>query len=224
MKAITYSTKEYELLGKQVAAGQYVSRTTFVLSLILALLLGLCLGRYIFPNQSDADFGGQKRPLGQNSGMAAAVAPNQQLLQSIFQHEEDVRRDPKNVEAWEHLGNLYYDAGEAQKSVNAYLKALELNPGNVNVIVDCGIMYLQLDKPETAVEFFDKALAIDAKHQNALFNKGVVLYHNLNKKNEAMSSWRALAAINPAFKAPSGQTIKDMIDEKAKLDNRDQTF
>lgn len=214
MKAISYSAKEYELLGKQVAAGQYVSRTTFVLALILALLLGLCLGRYLFPNQSDADFAGQKRPLGQNSDMSAAVAPTQQLLQSIFQHEESVRRDPKNVEGWEHLGNLYYDAGESQKAVNAYLKALELSPGNVSVIVDCGIMYLQLGKPETAVEFFDKALAIDAKHENALFNKGVVLYHHLNKKSEALASWRALAAVNPGFKAPSGQPISDMIDEK----------
>lgn len=211
-----YSSKEFELLGKQVAAGQYVSRSTFVLSLILALLLGMCLGRYVFPHQSESGEIGQKRPLGQNSDMAAAVAPNQQLLQSIFQHEEDVRRDPTNVEAWEHLGNLYYDVGEAQKSVNAYNKALELNPRNPNVLVDCGIMYLQLSQPENAVAYFDKALALDAKHQNALFNKGVVLYHNLNKKDEALAVWRSLVAINPDFKAPSGQLVSTMVEDHSK--------
>lgn len=211
-----YSSKEYELLGKQVAAGQYVSRSTFVLSLILALLLGMCLGRYAFPHQPEGGETGQKRPLGQNSDMAAAVAPNQQLLQSIFQHEEDVRRDPSNAEAWEHLGNLYYDVGEAQKSVNAYNRALELNPGNVNVLVDCGIMYLQLSQPEKAVEYFDRALAFDPGHQNALFNKGIVLYHNLNKKDEAIASWRALVGVNPEFKAPSGQLVSKMIEEHSK--------
>jgi len=210
-----YSSKEYELLGKQVAAGQYVSRSTFVLSLILALLLGMCLGRYVFPHQSDTGEVGQKRPLGQNSDIASAVAPNQQLLQSIFQHEEDVRRDPTNVEAWEHLGNLYYDVGEAQKSVNAYNKALELNPRNTNVLVDCGIMYLQLSQPEKAVEYFDRALVINPKHENALFNKGVVLYHHLNKKDEGVALWRALVAVNPQFKAPSGQPVSALIEGHA---------
>lgn len=210
-----YSSKEYELLGKQVAAGQYVSRSTFVLSLILALLLGMCLGRYVFPHQSDSGEIGQKRPLGQGSDMAAAVAPNQQLLQSIFQHEEDVRRDPSNVEAWEHLGNLYYDVGEAQKSVNAYNKALELNPRNTNVLVDCGIMYLQLAQPGKAVEYFDRALSLDPKHENALFNKGVVLYHHLNKKGEGIAIWRSLVAINPGFKTPSGQLVSTMVEEQS---------
>lgn len=208
-----YSAKDYELLGKQVAAGQYVSRSTFVLSLVLALLLGMCLGRYVFPHQSVESQPGQKRLMGQDSEIAAAVAPNKQLLQSIFQHEEQVRSDPENVEAWEHLGNLYYDVGEPQKSVNAYNRALALNPGNTSVLVDCGIMYLQLRQPEKALEYFRKALAIDPGHENALFNSGVVLFHNLDRKEEALESWRTLVKINPQFKAPSGQLVSTMIEE-----------
>lgn len=208
-----YSSKDYEVLGKQVAAGHYVGRSTFALSLILALLLGLCLGRYVFPNSSATVAAEQKRPLGEGSEMAAAVAPNKQLLQSIFQHEEEVRQDPTNAEAWEHLGNLYYDVGEAQKSVNAYNKALELNPGNTSVLVDCGVMYLHLQQPENALEYFQKALEIDPKHENALFNSGIVLYHHLNRKDEALDVWRTLVTIDPNFKAPSGQLLSKMIEE-----------
>jgi len=208
-----YTSKDYEVLGKQVAAGHYVGRSTCALSLVLALLIGLCLGRYVFPNQTGSVDLGQKRPLGESSEIAAAVAPNKQILQSIFQHEEDVRRDPANVEAWEHLGDLYYDAGEAQKSVNAYNRALELNPGNTSVLVDCGIMYLQLQQPEKALEYFRKALDIDPKHENALFNSGVVLYNQLDRKDEALDTWRALVKINPGFKTPSGLLVSKMIEE-----------
>ena len=154
---------------------------------------------------------GQKRPLGEKSNIAAAVNPNKQLFDSILQHEEELRRDPKNAESWEHLGNLYFDANDPGKAVNAYLKALELNPGNTSVLVDCGVMYRELRQYDKALEFFKKALAIDPKHEFALFNSGIVLYHDLDRKDEAMEAWRALVAINPNAKAPSGELVSDMI-------------
>ena len=208
-----YSGKDYEFLGKQVAAGRYVSRSIFALSLALVLLIGIGVGRYLFPDASGFMPGaeGQKRPLGEKSNIAAAVNPNKQLFDSILQHEEELRRDPKNAESWEHLGNLYFDANDPGKAVNAYLKALELNPGNTSVLVDCGVMYRELRQYDKALEFFKKALAIDPKHEFALFNSGIVLYHDLDRKDEAMEAWRALVAINPNAKAPSGELVSDMI-------------
>lgn len=208
-----YSGKDYEFLGKQVVAGRYVSRSTFVLALALVLLIGIGVGRYLFPDASGFTPGaeGQKRPLGEKSNIAAAVNPNKQLFDAILQHEEELRRDPKNAESWEHLGNLYFDANDPAKAVNAYLKALELNPGNISVLVDCGVMYRELRQYDKALEFFKKALAIDSKHEFALFNSGIVLYHDLDRKDEAMEAWRALVAINPNAKAPSGELVSDMI-------------
>ncbi len=208
-----YSAKDYEFLGKQVAAGRYVSRSTFMLALVLVLLIGVGLGRYLFPDISDAMPGseGQKRPLGEKSNIAAAVSPNKQLFDSILQHEEEVRRDPKNAEAWEHLGNLYFDANEPGKAVNAYNKVLEINPGNTNVLVDSGVMYRELRQFDKALELFKKALAINPKHEFALFNSGIVLYHDLNRKEEALELWRTLVEINPNAKAPSGELVSDIV-------------
>lgn len=208
-----YSSKEYEVLGKQFVTGRYVSLATFSLALVLALLVGMCIGRYLFPDVSSVrESAGTKRPLSDDSSLAAAANPNQQLLQSIFQHEEDVRRDPTNGEAWEHLGNLYFDAGEPSKSVNAYNKALELNPANTNVLVDCGVMYRQLKQYDKSLEYFQKALTIDPKHQNALFNSGIVLYFDLQRKDEAIRSWRELVTINPGAKTPSGDLVSTMLE------------
>ena len=208
-----YSKKDYEVLGKQVAAGRYVSRTTCALALALALLVGMSLGRYVFPSSSPgSEAAGAKRPLSGDSGLVAAVNPSQQRLQSIFQHEEQLRRDPSNGEGWEHLGNLYFDADEPTKAVNAYNKALELNSNNTSVLVDCGVMYRQLKQYDKALEYFQQALRIDAKHENALFNSGVVLYFDLKKKEEALTFWRELVKVNPDAKTPSGESVSAMIE------------
>ncbi|MDL2268076.1 tetratricopeptide repeat protein [Desulfovibrio sp. OttesenSCG-928-G15] len=210
-----YSSKDYEFMGKQVAAGLYVGRTTFLLALVMALLAGMCLGRYVFPfhppmNISEA---GEKRPLGAGGGGIVSGQADKQLLQSIFQHEEDLRKDPNNVEAWEHLGNLYYDSHEPEKAIRAYTKALELNPRNTSVLVDCGLMYRQLKQFDTAVEFFGKVLALDPKHQIALFNTGVVLYFDLGQKEKGLEAWNRLMQINPDAKTPSGEPLAKLVKE-----------
>lgn len=208
-----YSSKDYELLGKQVAAGRYVTRSTCILALILAFLVGVAVGRYLLPDVSGMMPGaqGQKRPLGEKSSAAAIGAPDKNLFASILQHEEEVRQNPKNAEAWEHLGNLYFDAKEPGKAVNAYTKALELNPNNTSVLVDRGVMYRELRQFDLALDSFKKALTLDPKHEFALFNSGIVLYHDLNRKEEALEAWRALVKINPAAKAPSGELVSDML-------------
>jgi tetratricopeptide (TPR) repeat protein len=210
---VHYSSKEYEFLGKQVAAGRYVARSTFILALILTLLVGAVLGRYLFPNEEGltAQNSEQKKPLDVNSPITAAVNPDKQIIDSILRHEEDVRQDPKNAEAWEHLGNLYFDANEPAKSVHAYTKALELVPGKANVMVDCGVMYRKLRQYDKALEFFQNALAVEPKHEAALFNSGIVLYYDLNRKEDALESWRVIVRNNPDAKTPSGDRVSDVI-------------
>lgn len=208
-----YSSKDYEFLGKQVAAGKYINRSTGILAFVLALLVGVVLGRYVFPHEAALTADGQKRPIGAQSQIAAAVTPNKQVLDSILQHEKDVSLDPTNAEAWEHLGNLYYDIGEAAKSVNAYNKALDLKPGNTSVLVDCGVMYRELKEYDKALDYFQKALATDPKHEQAMFNSGVVLYFDLKRKDEALKVWRALVGVNPDAKTPSGEPVSKLIQD-----------
>lgn len=211
-----YSNKDYELLGRQVAAGRYISRSTCALALVLALLAGLSLGRYVFPDTAAAPLPGaseQKRPLNRDSDLIAAADHKRQLMQAIAQHEEGLRRDPHNAETWEHLGNLYFDVDEPEQSVAAYNRALELNPGNSNVLVDCGVMYRQMKQYDKALEYFQKAIGIDPKHENALFNSGVVLYHDLNRKEDGLNAWRALVTVNPDARTPSGHPVSTLIEE-----------
>ena len=210
----TYSTNDLVFLGKQVAAGKYVARTTCILAVILSLCVGIGIGSFTTSGGGFAS-GEIERPLEQGSSTLESVGTNKQMEQNIKQHEAEVLQDPMNPEAWAHLGNLYYDTQQAQKAIDAYNKSLALRPNDVSVIVDCGVMYRELKMFDNALENFTKALTIDPKHETALFNSGVVLYFDLNRKADAKKVWEQLLSINPNAKTPTGAPVSTMIGELA---------
>ena len=86
-----------------------------------------------------------------------------------------------------------------------------LAPDNPDVLTDLGVMYRESGKFEMAEQSFRKAAQINPKHQNALFNRGVVLFFDLGHKDDARRVWRQLLAVNPNAKAPDGRAVSDML-------------
>ena len=82
------------------------------------------------------------------------------LQRDIAQAEEILRKDPQNYQAWVQIGNDYFDLGEAQKSVDAYQRALAIKGDDPNVLTDMGVMYRQLKDFPKAVAAFRKAMAV----------------------------------------------------------------
>jgi cytochrome c-type biogenesis protein CcmH/NrfG len=206
--AVPYSQNEYLFLGRQVAEGKYVRYSTFLLSLALALLVGMAVGRYLLPADAfrlPAPDPNQARP----ADPAANADPK--ILANLLRHEEELRRNPDNAEAWTHMGNLYYDAGEAEKAIRAYERSLTLAPDAPDVLVDCGVMYRKIKNYTKSLEYFAQALAISPGHEIALFNTGIVLYYDLQRREEGVDAWRKLARINPQAKSPQGRPVVDMI-------------
>jgi cytochrome c-type biogenesis protein CcmH/NrfG len=134
-----------------------------------------------------------------------------QQTSQILTLEESVSDNPKDFESWVKLGNLYFDTDNYQRAINAYNRYLELKPDNPNVWTDLGVMYRRSGQPADAVAAFDRAISLDPKHETALFNKGIVLLHDLGNREAAVKAWEKLAEINPSFKSPGGQSILDLI-------------
>ena len=213
-----YTAKDIEFMGREVAAGKYVRRTTFILSVALALALGGMAG--FFSASGSGDAGVVKQPLGQNA--QGGVQPglnmggNAGVFDSILKHEEEVRKDPQNLEAWAHLGNLYFDVDQPEKAVQAYEKSLALKPEQPDILVDCGVMYRELKQYDKALEYFRKALLLNPKHEFALFNSGIVLYHDMNRYEDGLNAWRELVRANPEAKAPDGRPVSAVIEDLSK--------
>lgn len=190
-------------MAKKAAPGShYVTKQTLMTSIVLALMVGFFGGLVfgIYKTSSDlptASTGGVPDDEGQ--------ARMRQALR------EKVRQNPEDAASWIQLGHLNFDRNAVPEAIEAYETALALEPDNAPVRTDLGIMYRRAERPEDAVREFDRAIAIDPKLENAHFNKGVVLLHDLNDRDRAIQAWEDLLEINPTAMAPNGQSVDELV-------------
>ena len=133
------------------------------------------------------------------------------LTREIAQAEDIVRKDPQNYQAWVQIGNDYFDLGEAQKSVEAYQRALAIKGDDPNVLTDMGVMYRQLKDFPKAVAAFRRAAAASPTHPQSRMNLGVVLMHDLNDKPGAIAAWEDFLRAAP--NDPNAENIRRSIAE-----------
>jgi cytochrome c-type biogenesis protein CcmH/NrfG len=152
------------------------------------------------------------------SGAPAPITGGQQqgpdrvkLMRDISQLEEIIRKDPNNYQALVQLGNDFFDIGEAQKSVDAYGRALAIKDGDPNVLTDMGVMYRQLKDFPKAVAAFRRAAAASPTHPQSRMNLGVVLMHDLNDKVGAIAAWEDFLRAAP--NDPNAESIRRSLAE-----------
>lgn len=161
-----------------------------VLLVVVALIVGLLVG-IIFTKS------GSRRGAAPG-GAPAAQAPPAVDYQQIAMLEGVVARDPKNRSAWVQLGNSYFDSDQPVKSIEAYGKALELDPNDPNVLTDQGVMFRKLGWYDRAIENFRKAQSVDPSHIQSLFNLGVVYRYDLQDFAKAREAWTRYLQLNPS--------------------------
>ncbi|AJE02596.1 tetratricopeptide repeat protein [Geobacter pickeringii] len=175
-----------------------------VLYAVVALLVGL-LGGYLVFSIS----GKSQSPV--NAGIPAGGGAPVDYQQRIAEAEKVVAREPGNLQAWVQLGNDYFDTDQPQKAVNAYGKALELDPNNPNILTDQGIMFKRVGWFDRAVANFEKAQKIDPKHVQSLYNLGVVYMDDLKQPDKAIAVWTRYLELDPT--SPSAQQIRGLIEQ-----------
>jgi len=175
--------------------------------IIVALLAGILGGFLIFSiSNKSKTVATPAMPMG--SGSPAGYS------QRIIEAEKIVAQDPKNYQVWVQLGNDYFDTDQPQKAVNAYAKALEIDPDSQNtpnVLTDQGVMYRKMGLFDKAIANFEKANKINPAHAQSLFNLGVVYANDLKQSDKAIAAWTRYLAIDGM--SPQGQQVKTMVEE-----------
>jgi len=193
------------------ADGKTVKKETMWLVASIALVVGFIGGVVFGVYKTGSDKPVQKSMMSQPAENEQGVSV--ESATQIFKLEKTTTENPDDVAAWTSLGNLYFDTGNHKKAIMAYTKSLALNPNNANVMTDLGVMYRRSGQPKKAIESFEKAAKIDPKHETALFNKGIVLMHDLNDLDGAVHAWEELVKRNPAATSPTGQPVKDLVEK-----------
>lgn len=139
------------------------------------------------------------------------MSPALALQRRIFDNRQVVEREPKNLQAWIALGHDYFDTHQPQLAIDAYAKALELEPNNPDVLTDQGVMYRELGNFDKAVANFKKAGTLNPKHVQSAFNLGVVYANDLKDKAKAIEAWKRVIAIDPM--GPQAEASRKGIEE-----------
>jgi len=183
---------------------------------VAALAVGFYLGSVFMDLRQGAQPAAQATAASGQPGQASPAAIPPKVAAQIAELEQAVASKPGDQALWVDLGNLYFDAQQPGKAVAAYEKAVVLGPVGADVWTDLGIMHRESGSTQKAVESFDAALKLDPRHENALYNKGVVLLHDAKDRPGALAAWEKLLLLNPMARNPDGKPLRDLVDQLRK--------
>ncbi len=126
---------------------------------------------------------------------------------------ETVTQDENNAETWNQIANAYYDIQDYPKAIEAYLKLVTLVDDTSIIYQDLGVAYRRDNQFLQAIEAFENAVEQNPENLQALFNIGVVQYHDLNDEPAAVATWKKVAEMKPDFQLSTGQTIQQLLEK-----------
>lgn len=110
--------------------------------------------------------------------------PSKKIGSTIAALEKEVQDDPRDFDAWFHLGLAYDNAGEWVKAENCFKKAGDIDPANFKVWNNLGIIYMQENRLDESEALFQKVLKDHPQSLPALINLSE-LYVRRKKLDEA---------------------------------------
>lgn len=144
-----------------------------------------------------------------------------QIELMVSQLEKKLADDPKNVTGWMFLGRSYAAMNRLPEAKRAFLKAIQLEPSNDDLLSDFADLIAFQNKSinAEAMGYIDQALKINPKNVKALALRGSAFYDQQNFP-QAISDWNLaiqyLGSSNPDF----SQGLKESIAQaKAQITN-----
>ncbi|MGQ9672392.1 MAG: sulfatase-like hydrolase/transferase [Candidatus Aminicenantales bacterium] len=122
--------------------------------------------------------------------------------------EKRLPQAEQDPEIWNSLGVAYASAGELEKAVAAYGRALQLDRDYPSAHINLGTSYLLLFQKskdeawaEKAIDSYERAIALEGNNAAAYNGLGAV-YKMTGRLDEAISSWREALNLRPDFDHP----------------------
>jgi tetratricopeptide (TPR) repeat protein len=137
---------------------------------------------------------GPMAPTQDGSGGAPGAAP---MMAEINALKQRLQENDKDVAALVRLANIHHDVGMWQQAIGYYERALELRPGDPDLLTDMGICHRGTETYDRALELFAEAQQADPSHWPSLFNTAVVAAFDLQDFDRAEAALEAMAAMDP---------------------------
>jgi tetratricopeptide (TPR) repeat protein/TolB-like protein len=139
-------------------------------------------------------------------GLGEAKAAKGDVDGAIGAYTKALAFNPINPRVHMSLGKIYYaEKGLYYESVNAYKKAIDLDPTAVDARMGLGEVYEDKGLYKEAMEEYKRVIELDGKHTGAMYNLALV-YEKVDPK-EAIAQWERYITL--ASQLPSE---KDWVD------------
>ncbi|MFC1744571.1 tetratricopeptide repeat protein [Candidatus Riflebacteria bacterium] len=109
-----------------------------------------------------------------------------------------LRVEPKNTNAWLHLGIELAKIDRLDKALVAFGRVLKLDPDNFHAYNNLGIVYKKLNKPENAIIYYTRAVALNANSYWTWYNLGLS-YEDLSLWAEARYAFNQVLKIRSDY-------------------------
>ncbi len=181
--------------GSPPGEGQKSFPYFFLFSLFLCLILGCG----IFSHESAAQKS-EKEGLSRfdRLGEEATLLNKRGKFEEVISHLEPHKTDPKNDSAlfFNELGVAYRNKNKLEEAIQAYRKALSLDPDNPVVMKNLGDAFYLKKEYVQAVEICQKALRSSPRFHQARSTLGLA-YYRLGKYQEAQEEFEIVLKMNP---------------------------
>jgi len=121
------------------------------------------------------------------------------LQGAIQQHLDAIQADPKEVQAYINLIQLYARIGQDDKAEQAYRQAIALNPNRADCYYNYGVLMFQLRKYSEAEQAMKQAIQINPYYAEAHDNLGYLLAMQ-GHFDEALAQYRKAVKDRPDFR------------------------
>ena len=148
-----------------------------------------------------------------NKGQISTVFDQTQVLSIQF---------PKSFMTWNLLGSSSVQLGMLDKAINAYQKALYLQPNSAEVHNNIGVVYKEKGMLSEAIQSYNKAISIKPNYAEAFYNKGVAAQDHGNVK-EAIKAYSTAIYFKPNYPSAHGN-MGNALRDLGKLDEAIDSF
>ncbi len=130
-------------------------------------------------------------------------------MEDIMAFKARLDKDPKDLEALIALANANMMISRFDAAQDLYLRALAVNPKNLEVRTNLAIAYKYGGKPDQALAELQKNLAADPKDDHTLYNLGFLYLFDKHDKAKAIQTWNTWLRLYPD--APAAAEVKQQI-------------
>jgi len=109
---------------------------------------------------------------------------------------DSLQKSPDSAIVQDYMGTVLDSIGDQDGAIQAYMKAIALNPKFASAYNNLGTVYSRKGNTDNAVQAFSKALALEPKSASVHFNLGLE-YDKRGNLNAAIDEYKKTIAINP---------------------------